>query len=133
MNAAEEATAEEGNEINLTPMLDVVFIMLIFFIVSAVFIELPGIDVTRPKAESAEAPLVAAHIAISQENEIWIAGSLVERDALRPLIERIRAASPGGELVIQADAESHSGSALAVMEAARAAGIESVVFAAERL
>ncbi len=69
----QQQVEEEDNEINLTPMLDVVFIMLIFFIVTASFIKEAGIDVRRPDAPTADRQDDAAIlIAISAEDEIWI-------------------------------------------------------------
>ena len=69
----ERLTEEEESEINLTPMLDVVFIMLIFFIVTASFIKETGIEVVRPGATTAEVPEKGSIlVAISAANEIWI-------------------------------------------------------------
>ena len=79
---------EEENEINLTPMLDVVFIMLIFFIVTASFIKEAGIDVDRPDAPSADSQDDAAIlIAISANDEIWIDRRETEPNAVRGMIE----------------------------------------------
>lgn len=113
-------------------MLDAVFILLIFFIVTAVFIKEPGIDITRPKASTATAPTSAIYVAISQDNTVWLAGDSVELNTLSHLIERMHAENPGGGLIIQADAESNNKTTMAVMDAARTAGIPSVVLAAER-
>ena len=124
--------SEEQSEINLTPMLDVVFIMLIFFIVTAVFIREPGIDVTRPEARTAELPAtVSVYVAISSDDEVWIDGHRVDADALRFEIERLHDQSPAGDIVIQADADSRSAAAIAVMDAAKAAGFHFAVIATE--
>ena len=94
---------EEENEINLTPMLDVVFIMLIFFIVTASFIKEAGIDVDRPDAPTAE----------SQDDA-----------------ERLHAENPKGSIVIQADEESTNETLVVVMEAAKQAGVPNVAISA---
>ena len=124
-------TEEEENEINLTPMLDVVFIMLIFFIVTASFIKEAGIDVNRPDAPTAESQDDAAIlIAISASDEIWIDRRPTEPNAVRGMIERLHAENPKGSIVIQADEESTNEVLVVVMEAAKAAGVTNVAIAA---
>jgi biopolymer transport protein ExbD len=122
---------EEENEINLTPMLDVVFIMLIFFIVTASFIKEAGIDVDRPDAPTAESQDDAAIlIAISANDEIWIDRRETEPNAVRGMIERLHAENPKGSIVIQADEESTNEMLVIVMEAAKQAGVSNVAIAA---
>jgi biopolymer transport protein ExbD len=122
---------EEENEINLTPMLDVVFIMLIFFIVTASFIKEAGIDVNRPDAPSADSQDDAAIlIAISANDEIWIDRRETDPNAVRGMIERLHAENPKGSIVIQADEESTHEVLVIVMEAAKAAGVTNVAIAA---
>jgi biopolymer transport protein ExbD len=122
---------EEENEINLTPMLDVVFIMLIFFIVTASFIKEAGIDVNRPDAPSADSQDDAAIlIAISANDEIWIDRRPTEPNAVRGMIERLHAENPKGSIVIQADEESTNEMLVVVMEAAKQAGVTNVAIAA---
>jgi biopolymer transport protein ExbD len=122
---------EEENEINLTPMLDVVFIMLIFFIVTASFSKEAGIDVDRPDAPSAESQDDAAIlIAISANDEIWIDRRETEPNAVRGMIERLHAENPKGSIVIQADEESTHEVLVIVMEAAKQAGVSNVAIAA---
>ena len=124
---------EEENEINLTPMLDVVFIMLIFFIVTASFIKEAGIDVDRPDAPSADPQDDAAIlIAISPADEIWIDRRQVEPNQVRGMIERLHAENPKGSIVIQADEESTNEALVVVMEAAKQAGVTNVAIAALR-
>ena len=126
------ASDEEENEINLTPMLDVVFIMLIFFIVTATFIKEAGIDVNRPYAMLADSQEDAAIlIAISENDEIWIDRKETDPRALRTIIERLHPENPKGSIVIQADEESTHEMLVAVMEAAKAAGVSNVAIAAE--
>ncbi len=122
---------EEENEINLTPMLDVVFIMLIFFIVTASFIKEAGIDVDRPDAPTADSQDDAAIlIAISPNDEIWIDRRQTEPTAVRGMIERLHAENPKGGIVIQADEESTNEMLVVVMEAAKQAGVTNVAIAA---
>ncbi|MDH3337070.1 MAG: biopolymer transporter ExbD [Gammaproteobacteria bacterium] len=123
---------EEENEINLTPMLDVVFIMLIFFIVTASFIKEAGIDVNRPGAITADKQEDAAIlIAISENDEIWIDRRMTDPRAVRGMIERLHAENPKGSIVIQADRESTNDALVVVMEAAKQAGVANVAIATE--
>jgi biopolymer transport protein ExbD len=116
---------EEDNEINLTPMLDVVFIMLIFFIVTASFVKEAGIDVDRPDALTAIAKGSGSmFVAISGNNEIWIDRRKIAPQAVRANLERLRAENPEGSVVIQADRDAHSEALLLVMSAARDIGAE---------
>jgi len=118
---------EEETEINLTPMLDVVFIMLIFFIVTASFIKEAGIDVQRPEASRVEPrPKANILVAISSQNEIWIDRKQVEPRAVKQAFERLLAENPEGSVVIQADQDAYTESVLAVADAARQANITRV-------
>ena len=95
---------DEESEVNVTPMLDVVFIMLIFFIVTASFVKESGIDVTRPDAATAERKQRASIlIAISKNNEVWIQKRRIDVRAVRANVERLLAENPQGSVVIQAD------------------------------
>ena len=122
---------EESEEINLTPMLDVVFIMLIFFIVTASYIKEAGIDVNRPDAPTSESIADAnILIAISPNDEIWIDRRLIDPRAVRANIERMHAENPKGSVVIQADKKSTNELLVVVMDAARQAGGYNVSIAA---
>ena len=123
---------EEENEINLTPMLDVVFIMLIFFIVTATFIKEAGIQVERPDTFTADSQDDAAIlIAISANDEIWVDREERDPRALRGVIERLHAENPKGSIVIQADEGSTHETLVIVMEAAKAAGVTNVAIASD--
>jgi biopolymer transport protein ExbD len=123
---------EEENEINLTPMLDVVFIMLIFFIVTATFIKEAGIQVERPDTVTADSQDDASIlIAISENDEIWIDRQERDPRAIRAVIERLHAENPKGSIVIQADEESTHEMLVIVMEAAKAAGVTNVAIASD--
>jgi biopolymer transport protein ExbD len=125
---------QDDTEVNLTPMLDVVFIMLIFFIVTASFVKESGIDVSRPDAATAERKERGnILVAISESGQIWIDKRHVDIRAVRANIERMAAENPQGSVVIQADKNSKNGILVQVMDAARLAGVESVSIAAERI
>ena len=141
------ATADEDESaIDITPMLDVVFIMLIFFIVTTSFVKEPGISPQRPTAETAtqktrgnrpEAATAVMQvkanilIAIDADNEIWIDRRRIDVRAVRPNIERLHAENPQGSVVIQADKESKTETLISVMDASRSAGVFNVAIAAE--
>ena len=125
---------QDETEVNLTPMLDVVFIMLIFFIVTASFVKEAGIDVSRPDAATAERKERGnILVAISESGQIWIDKRHVDIRAVRANIERLAAENPQGSVVIQADENSKNGILVQVMDAARLAGVEQVSIAAERI
>jgi biopolymer transport protein ExbD len=125
---------EEENEINLTPMLDVVFIMLIFFIVTASFIKEAGIDVNRPDAPMTESKPEDANILvlINSNDEIWIDRRLIDPRAVRANIERLHAENPEGSVVIQANKKSTNKMLVWVMDSARSAGVYNISIADSR-
>ena len=126
-----QAQAEEESEINITPMLDVVFIMLIFFIVTATFVKEAGIEVNRPDAATAtKAENANILIAIGANNDIWIDRRMIDIRSVRPNIERLHAENPQGSVVIQADKESKTDTLIQVMDASRQAGVFNVSIAA---
>jgi biopolymer transport protein ExbD len=126
-----EVQEEDDNEINLTPMLDVVFIMLIFFIVTASFIKEAGLDVNRPDAPVTETKPEDANIlvVIDENNDIWIDRRLIDPRAVRANIERLHAENPKGSVVIQAHKKSANRQLVAVMDASRQAGVYSISLA----
>ena len=126
------ARESDESEVNLTPMLDVVFIMLIFFIVTASFVKEAGIDVSRPPAATAERKERGnILIAITENDQLWIDRRQVDPRALRANIERLHAENPQGSVVIQADKNSKNGLLVQAMDAARLAGVNNVSLAAE--
>ncbi len=121
--------SDQTNEgaVDLTPMLDVIFIMLIFFIVTAVFIKEPGVDIIRVDAETDAAQnRIAVLIAVTEDNEIWIDNREIESNGVRAVVERMRNENPQGSVVIQADETSDSGVVVDVIDQARAAGAPSI-------
>ncbi|WP_158768990.1 MULTISPECIES: biopolymer transporter ExbD [unclassified Paraglaciecola] len=123
---------EEEAAIDMTPMLDVVFIMLIFFIVTASFVKESGIDVNRPEAATAvKKDRANILVAISDKGEIWINKRRIDVRAVQANIERLHAENPQGTVVIQADKKSTTETLIKVMDASRAAGITDVSIAAQ--
>ena len=132
MSRRKRAREDEESEVNLTPMLDVVFIMLIFFIVTASFVKEAGIDVNRPDAATAEKKTKGNILgAITENGQIWIDKRQVDPRALRANIERLHAENPQGSVVIQADKNSKNGLLVQVMDSARLAGVFNVSIAAQ--
>ena len=126
------ARQEEAADIDITPMLDIVFIMLIFFIVTATFVKESGIDVTRPDAETAvKQNRVAILIAIGDNNEIWINRRQVDLASVRANVEKLHAENPQGGAVIQADRQAETGVLVEIMDQVRLAGVGAISIAAE--
>jgi biopolymer transport protein ExbD len=123
---------DSESEINMTPMLDVVFIMLIFFIVTASFVKETGLEINRPEAATAEVTERGnILVAISETGQIWIDRRQVDIRAVRANLERLHAEKPQGAVVIQADTNSKNGLLVKVMDAARQARITNVSIAAD--
>jgi biopolymer transport protein ExbD len=122
-------TEDNPSEIDLTPMLDVVFI---FFIVTASFIKEAGVEVNRPDAStSSKKENVNILIAVTATNEIWIDKRRVDKRAVRSVVERMHAENPKGAVVIQADKASNTETVTAVIDASRSAGVYDVSLATE--
>ena len=125
-------TDGSDSDINLTPMLDVVFIMLIFFVVTTSFVKESGVEVNRPSAETAQQQERAnILIAIRPNGEIWIDNRNVDVRAVRANVERLLAEFPEGQVVIQGDREAQIGLLVRVMDQVRLAGITDVAIAAD--
>ena len=123
--------AEEEAGIDLTPMLDVVFIMLIFFIVTSSFIKESGIEVNRPQADTAAAQDKGnILIAVTADGQVWLDKQVVDVRSVRAHVERMRQEQPEGVVVVQADQDARTGLVVQVMAQARLAGVDDVVLAA---
>jgi len=124
---------QDDNEINLTPMLDVVFIMLIFFIVTATFIREQGLDVNRP--DTPEAQVVqeegAILVIIDETDDIWIDNRIVDPRAVRANVERLHAEDPERPVVVQTAATSSAETLVTVMDASRLAGVFNISIATQ--
>ena len=128
------AVNQENDEstVDITPMLDVVFIMLIFFIVTATFIKEAGIDVDKPEAATAVVQEKASIlVAIDANDLVWINRRQVDLRSVRSIIERLHAENPKGTVVIQADRDSRNEILVKVMDASRRAGVYDIALAAE--
>ena len=130
--AISAASREEESEINLTPMLDVVFIMLIFFIVTANFIKEPGLEVNRPDSDTSEIQENAAIlIAIGNNDEIYMDGRRIDVRQVKANVLKLLADNPQGSVVIQADEAASADAIIQVMDGARDAGVFDISLAAE--
>ena len=123
--------AEEDNELNLTPMLDVVFILLIFFIVTTSFVKETGIEVNRPSAATAEKKLQGnILIAINANGDIWIDNREIDIRAVRANIQVLKASYPQSSVIIQSDQDASTGKLVKVMDQVRLAGVQNISIAA---
>ena len=123
---------EETEEPNITPMLDVVFILLIFFIVTANFIKEPGLEINRPDSETSEITENAAIlIAIGAAGEIYMDGRRIDVRQVKANVIRLIAENPQGSVVIQADIKSTAEKIVAVMDEVREAGAVDISIASE--
>ena len=123
---------EEAEEPNITPMLDVVFILLIFFIVTANFIKDPGLEINRPDSETAEITENAAIlIAIGPAGEIYMDGRRIDVRQVKANVIRLMAENPQGAVVMQADEKATAEKIIAVMDEDREAGVIDISIASE--
>jgi len=122
---------DDATEVDMTPMLDIVFIMLIFFVVTTSFTKESGIDVNRPSAQTAEIKERGnILVAIDATGQIWIDKRVVDVRAVRANIERLHAENPQGTVVIQSDEDARTGLLVKVMDQIRQAGVSNVSIAA---
>jgi biopolymer transport protein ExbD len=128
----QQAPEENEDEVNLTPMLDIVFIMLIFFIVTSSFIRETGIDPLRPEADTAvEQTRGNILIGISPAGEIWMNQENIELSQVRPTVEDMLSQNPEGSVVIVSDETARTGRVIEVMDQVRRAGISDIAIATE--
>ena len=133
MRRITSGAADDESQVDITPLIDIVFIMLIFFIVTATFVKEAGIDVNKPDAPTAEVKKKAnILIAIDANNNIWLDRRKIDIRSVIPNIKRLRSENPQGSVVIQADEESKNKMLVEVMDAARQAGVVNIALAAER-
>lgn len=118
---------EENTELNMTPMLDVVFILLIFFIVTSVFVKTPGIDPDKPDANTARDWAPSILIAVNEQNEIWIDKRPYDVSEIRPVIMSLRDENPKAEAIIQGDRLSEAGVVMQVQEIMQDLGVNTRV------
>lgn len=122
---------EDMQDINISPLIDMVFILLIFFAVNASFIKEAGVEIERPSARSAVTQEQAnIMIAVTANGEVWVDRQRVDPRSVRGHVERLHAENPEGAVVILADDESQTGLVIEVLDQARLAGVENVAVAA---
>ena len=132
MRRISHVSQDEESDVDITPLIDIVFIMLIFFIVTANFIKEPGLEVNRPDAETSNIQENAAIlIAIGATNDIWIDGRRIDVRQVKANITKLLADNPQGTVVIQADEKATADSIIAVMDQSRDAGVYQISLAAE--
>lgn len=130
--ARNRVRVEEEAEADMTPMLDIVFIMLIFFIVTTSFVKEAGIDVNRPEAQQAtDQPSANIFIAIRENGEVWMDRRMVDVERVAANLERLLAEQPTDMVVIQADEGARHGVVVQVMDQIKEAGIAQISIAAE--
>ncbi len=126
------SSSEQTADIDMTPMLDIVFIMLIFFIVTTSFVKESGIDVNRPSAQTATRKEQGNIIvAIKANGDVWIDKRHVDIRAVRANVSRLHAEQPLGAVVIAADKETKVQVLTQVMDQIRMAGIMNASIATE--
>ncbi len=133
MPARRHLPTPEDTELDMTPMLDIVFIMLIFFIVTTSFVKESGVTVNSPAAQSAaQQESVNIYVAITATGEVWIDRRPVDPRSVRAIVARLHADNPEGSVIIQSDEEATTGILVEVMDQVRLAGVEAIAIAAEQ-
>lgn len=131
MFRAQQQNQNSGATLNITPLIDMVFILLIFFAVNSSFVKEAGVEIERPSAKSAVAQDQAnIMIAVTREGQIWIDKQRVDPRSVRGHVERLHAENPEGSVVIMADEASKTGLVIEVLDQARLAGVANVAVAA---
>lgn len=127
----QRAGASNATALNVTPLIDMVFILLVFFAVNASFVKEAGVEIDRPTARSAVIQQAAnIMIAVTRGGEVWIDRQRIDPRSVRGHVERLRAENPEGSVVILADQESQTGLVIQVLDQVRLAGVENVAVAA---
>ncbi|MEM6639289.1 MAG: biopolymer transporter ExbD [Pseudomonadota bacterium] len=130
--ARKHAQPDDDGEINITPMLDIVFIMLIFFIVTTSFVKETGYDPDRPEAQTAEAlPRGNILVAVTDTGRIWMQKKPVEIGQVRRLAEGVVAESPESSAIVIVDRGAPTGVVIDVMDQIRLAKVQRVSIGAE--
>ena len=132
MATRDHLKSETGSAaLNMTPLIDMVFILLIFFAVTATFTKEAGVEIERPSARSAVTQEKAnIMIAVTENGEVWVDRKRVDSRSVRGHVERLRAENPEGAVVILADSKSETGLVIQVLDQVRLAGVENVAVAA---
>jgi len=121
------------SEINMTPLIDIVFILLIFFIVTTSFVRESGVDVQKPSAQTAETKEKANVIlGLTAQGQIFVEGRPLDIRSVRAYMERFLAETPEGAVVIVADKQSMTGTTVQVLDQCRLAGVKNISIAAKK-
>jgi len=126
-------TREEGGDaaINLTPLIDMVFILLIFFAVNSTFVKVTGVTVDQPVAKTTTVqPAATILIAVTDIGDIWIDKKKIDKRRVRGVIERMFIETPDASVVVLSDEQSRTGLVVEVIDQARLAGATKVALAA---
>lgn len=126
MRRRRKSEDSSSTELNMTPLIDMIFILLIFFMVTSSFVREAGVDVERPEAKTATSRKPAMILAIDAQNRIWFEGKTVDVRSVRTLAERLHAENPDANVVVAGDAMSRSGLLIEVLDACKSAGIRDV-------
>jgi len=122
---------EESSEINVSPLIDMVFILLIFFIVTTVFVEETGIEVQRPEAAAGvHLEKESILLAVSEDGRVYYGGKVVGLGSVRPMVKRLLE-SQDRPVIVQGDERADYGAVIKVVDEAKLAGAQSVSLAAE--
>lgn len=133
INVRRSRRGNDTVEVNMSPMVDMTFLLLIFFLVSTSFVKESGIDVQRSTAATAEVKASASiMIGVSGDGEVWMEGKKVDVRSVRSLVERALAEDTDASVVVVADKTSETGDVVQVMDQCRLAGASNVSLAAKR-
>jgi biopolymer transport protein ExbD len=123
---------EDDADINVTPMLDIVFIMLIFFIVTTSFVKETGISPRKPAAETAvQKPRGNLLIGVTPQGHIWMNKQRIDLNQIRQLVEDAVAENPESSAIVIADEKSPTGVVIDIMDQVRLGGVTNIAVAAE--
>jgi biopolymer transport protein ExbD len=133
VTARRHLPAQDETELDMTPMLDIVFIMLIFFIVTTSFVKESGVTVNTPQAATASNQENAnIFIAVTAAGEVWIDRRPVDPRSVRAIVARLHADNPEGSVIIQSDVDAATGTLVEIMDQVRLAGVEGIAIAADK-
>lgn len=130
--ARRHATQQEEAEINITPMLDMTFILLIFFIVTTSFVRPPGVQVNTPQAVTAKTLHSSVLLAVTPSGQIWMQKKKVTLNEVPGLVESALSQAPKGNVVIIADSDAPSGLVVRLMGQVKLGGATSVALGAKK-
>ncbi len=126
-------STEGSSSIDISPLIDIVFLLLIFFIVTTVFVEETGIEVSKPRAAStADLDKQAILIAITADSQVWQGGREIGQDGVRTVVAALLESDDSTPIIIRADEATPTQSTVSVIDSAKLAGAKSVSLATER-